>query len=117
MTTAQSTGALRVAHDASENLVLPEQAEYRADLADRLFACFVALAIVTVYTPLRTLHSLFTWTLIALLLLAALAWIFRGLFAIGKRQWTRRLIAVSGWTLCLTLALYTYLSDILYLVI
>jgi len=29
----------------------------------------------------------------------------------------RRLIAVSGWTLCLTLALYTYLSDILYLII
>jgi len=72
MTTAQSTGALRVDHDASENLVLPEQAEYRADLADRLFACFVALAIVTVYTPLRTLHSLFTWTLIALLPLATL---------------------------------------------
>jgi len=126
MTTAQSNGALRVEHDASENLVLPEQAEYRADLADRLFACFVALAVVTVYTPLRTLHSLFTWTLIALLplatyqdlfLLAALAWVFHGLFAIAKRQWARRLIAVSGWTLCLTLALYTYLSDILYLII
>ena len=50
MTTAQSTGALRVDHDASENLVLPEQAEYRADLADRLFACFVALAIVPGYS-------------------------------------------------------------------
>jgi lipoteichoic acid synthase len=126
MTEPQSADALRVDHDTRGNSPPPEQSEFRVDLADYLFACFVALAIVTVYTPLRTLHSLLTWSLTALLplatyqdllLLAVLAWIFHGLFAIAERQRPRRLIAVVGWTLCLMLALYTYLSDILYLII
>jgi hypothetical protein len=101
-------------HDTRGNSQPPEQSELRVDLADHLFACFVALAIVTVYTPLRTLHSLLTWSLTALLSLAtyqdllplaALAWVFHGLFAIAERQRTRRLIAVAGWTLCLVIAL------------
>jgi arylsulfatase A-like enzyme len=126
MTEAQSDGALRPDNHTPGNSPPPAQSEYRVDLADHLFACFVALAIVTVYTPLRTLHSLLTWGLTALLplatyqdllLLVVLAWIFHGLFAIAERQRTRRLIAVTGWTLCLVLALYTYLSDILYLII
>jgi lipoteichoic acid synthase len=126
MTGAQSAGAVRVDEDTSGNPMTPAPSEYRVDLPEHLFAGFVALAIVTVYTPLRTLHSLLTWKLIALLplatyqdlfLLAILAWVFHGLFAIAERQWARRSIAVAGWALCLTLALYTYLSDIIYLII
>jgi hypothetical protein len=110
----------------AENPSPPEQSDYLVDAPDHLFAAFVALAIVTVYTPLRTLHSLLTWTLTALLplatyqdilLLAVLAWMFHGLFAIAEGQRTRRLVAAVGWALCLTIALYTYLSDILYLII
>jgi arylsulfatase A-like enzyme len=100
--------------------------QHRADLADQLFAAFVGLAIVTVCTPLRTLHSLLTWGLVAmlplatykdLLLVVALAWLFDGLYTIVRRRWARRVVAVAGWTSCLTLALYTYLSDIIYLII
>ena len=122
----QSADALRIDGDKSGNPMPPAPSEYRVDITEHLFAAFVALAIVTVYTPLRTLHSLLTWKLIALLplatyqdlfLVAVLAWVFHGLFAVAERQWARRSIAVAGWALCLTLALYTYLSDILYLII
>ena len=126
MAETRPADVLRVDGDASANPMTPAPSEYWADIEEHLFACFVALAIVTVYTPLRTLHSLLTWKLIALLPLATyrdlsvlmvLAWVFHGLFAITQRRWVHRSIAVIGWTLCLTLALYTYLSDILYLVI
>jgi arylsulfatase A-like enzyme len=98
----------------------------RGDSAEYLFAGFLALAIVTIVTPVRTLHTLLPWRLIALLplatcqdlfLLAAIAWLFHGLFAIAKQPWARRLVAIAGWTICLLLALYTYLSNIIYLVI
>lgn len=98
----------------------------RGGSAEYLFAGFVGLAIVTVVTPLRTLHALLTWRMIALLplatfqdlfLIAVLAWIFYGLFAIAKRPWARNTVAVAGWTVCLGLALYTYLSAIIYLII
>ncbi len=98
----------------------------RGDSAECLFAGFIALAIVTIVTPLRSLHTLLSWRLIALLplatcqdlfLLAAIAWLFYGLFAIAKRSRARRLVAIAGWTICLVLALYTYLSTIIYLVI
>ena len=94
--------------------------------AEYLFAGFVGLAIVTIVTPLRTLHALLTWWMVALLplttfqdlfLIAFFAWIFHGLFAIAKRPWARNTVAVAGWAVCLGLALYTYLSDIIYLVI
>jgi len=96
------------------------------DSAEYLFAGFVALAIVTIVTPVRTLHVLLPWGLIALLplatcqdlfLLAVIVWIFHGLFAVARRPWARRLVAIAGWTVCLMLALYTYLSTIIYLVI
>ncbi|HVA40344.1 MAG TPA: sulfatase-like hydrolase/transferase, partial [Candidatus Binataceae bacterium] len=98
----------------------------RGDSGEYLFAGFVALAIVTVLTPLRALHALLTWRMIALLplttfrdlfLIAVLAWVFHGLLAIAKRPRARTAIAVAGWALCLALALYTYLSNILYLII
>ena len=94
--------------------------------AEHLFAAFVALAIVTIVTPLRTLHALLPWRLIAMLpfatfqdlfLLAAIAWLFHGFFAIAKPPWTRRLVAIAGWTVCLVLAVYSYLSGIIYLII
>ncbi len=96
------------------------------DSAEYLFAGFVALAIVTIVTPVRTLHVLLPWRLIALLplatcqdlfLLAVIVWLFHGLFAVAQRPWARRLVAIAGWTVCLMLALYTYLSNIIYLVI
>jgi arylsulfatase A-like enzyme len=126
LTVPQSAIASGVDPDADEKLTLAEQPEYRAEPADYLFAAFVGLAIVTVCTPLRTLHSLLTWGLVAMLplatyrdlfLVAALAWLFHGLFAMARWQWARRSVAVAGWALCLTLALYTYLSDISYLII
>ena len=96
------------------------------DSAEYLFAAFFALAILTIVTPARTLHSLLPWGRIALLplatcqdlfLLAAIAWLFHGLFAIAKRPWPRRLVAIAGWTICLWLALYSYLSQVVYLII
>ena len=60
------------------------------DSAEYLFAAFFALAILTIVTPARTLHTLLPWGRIALLplatcqdlfLLAAIAWLFDGLFA------------------------------------
>jgi arylsulfatase A-like enzyme len=98
----------------------------RRDAEDYLFAGFVALAIITVLTPLRTLHALLPWSTIArlplttfqdLFLLVIVSWSFHGLFFVAKWSWTRKTVAVAGWTVCLTLALYTYLSDILYLII
>jgi arylsulfatase A-like enzyme len=107
----------------------------RADSAEFLFAGFLALAIVTIVTSLRTLHALLGWQgpvprtvsrLIAflpfaafqdLLLLVLMAWLFHGLFAIAKWSWTRRLVAIAGWTICLALALYTYLNGIIFLII
>src|SRR5690348_17370126 len=112
MTSAQSGSALRVNGDTNGNSMAPAPSEHRVDAAESLFAVFVALALVTVYTPLRTLHSLLTWKLIALLplatyqdlgLIVVLAWGFHGLFALARRQRARRAIAVVGWTLCLTL--------------
>src|SRR5579863_9963408 len=123
---AQSAVAPDANPGAGESGTSAAHPEYRADLADQLFAAFVGLAIVTVCTPLRTLHSLLTWGLVALLpfatyrdlfLVVTFAWLFDGLYSIARRQWARRMVAVAGWTLCLTLALYTYLSDILYLII
>ncbi|HEY2523976.1 MAG TPA: sulfatase-like hydrolase/transferase [Candidatus Binataceae bacterium] len=123
---AQSAVAPGAGPDADDRLASAEQAEFRVDLADYLFAAFVGLAIVTVCTPLRTLHALLTWSLVALLplatyrdlfLVAALAWLFHGLFAIARPPWARRSVAIAGWTLCLMLALYTYLSDVIYLII
>ena len=123
---AQSAVAPDANPGAGESGTSAAHPEYRADLADQLFAAFVGLAIVTVCTPLRTLHSLLTWSLVALLPLATyrdlllvvtLAWLFDGLYTIARRQWARRVVAVAGWTLCLTLAVYTYLSDIIYLII
>ena len=102
------------------------QAEHHCGTADYLFAGFLALAIVTILTPLRTLHALLPWLTIArlplttfqdLFLIAVVAWIFHALLIVAKRPWMRTTVAVAGWTICLTLALYTYLSDILYLVI
>lgn len=101
-------------------------AQLRPTSAEYLFAAFVALALVTIVTPLRTLHALLPWRLIPMLplatfqdlfLLAAIAWLFHGLFAIAKPPWARRPVAIAGWTLCLALALYSYLSGIIYLVI
>jgi arylsulfatase A-like enzyme len=98
----------------------------RADSADYLFAGFAALALVTIVTPLRTLHALLPWRMIALLplatcedlfLLGIVAWLFHGLFAIAKRPQVRRFVTIAGWTICMMLALYTYLSSIIYLVI
>jgi arylsulfatase A-like enzyme len=106
---------------------IPAEAARRyRDAAEYLFAAFFALAILTIVTPARTLHSLLPWGRIALLplatcqdlfLLAAIAWLFHGLFAIAKRPWPRRLAAIAGWTVCLWLALYSYLSQIVYLII
>ncbi|HVB82844.1 MAG TPA: sulfatase [Candidatus Binataceae bacterium] len=105
---------------------LAAAARSRGDSAEYLFAGFIGLAIVTIITPVRSLHALLPWRLIALLplatcqdmfLLAVMAWLFHGLFAIAKPRWARRLVAVTGWTVCLLLALYTYLSGIIYLII
>jgi len=96
------------------------------DSAEYLFAGFIALTIVTVTAPLRTIHALLPWRRVVLLplatcqdlfVLAAIAWAFYGLFAIVKPPWARRLVAVAGWTVSVTLALYGYLSSIIYLVI
>jgi arylsulfatase A-like enzyme len=98
----------------------------RADSAEYPFAAFFALALITVVTPLRTLHALLTWRLIALLplatyqdllLVAVFAWLFYGLFAVAKRPRARLTVAVAGWALCLVLALYTHLSGIISLII
>ena len=126
LTVPQSAIASGVDPDTGDNLALAEQPEYRAEPADCLFAVFVGLAIVTVCTPLRTLHALLTWGLVALLplvtyrdlfLVAAFAWLFHGLFAIARWPWARRSVVAAGWAVCLTLALYTYLSDVIYLII
>ena len=126
MTSAQSAGALRIDGDTSGSPTPPAQSEYRSGIAEYLFAGFIALAIVTVLTPLRTLHVLLTWRMIALLplttfrdlfLVAVLAWFFHGLLAIAKQSRARTAVAVAGWAVCLALALYTYLSNILYLII
>ena len=91
-----------------------------------LFAGFIALAIITVLAPLRTMHSVLPWRLVALLplaacqdlfVLAAIAWVFYGLFAIARPRWARRLVAAAGWTVCGALALYSHLSAIIYLII
>ncbi|HVB82845.1 MAG TPA: sulfatase [Candidatus Binataceae bacterium] len=125
-TTPQSTGAARAGDDSSGRPAPRAQSEYRSGIAEYLFAGFVALAIVTVLTPLRALHALLPWRTIALLpltvfqdlfLIAVFAWIFYGLFVVVKRPWARTTVAVAGWTVCLTLALYTYLSGIIYLII
>src|SRR5579862_251047 len=96
------------------------------DAAEYLFAAFFALAVLTIVSPARTLHTLLPWGRIALLplatcqdlfLLAAIAWLFHGLFAIAKRPWSRRMAAIAGWTICLWLALYSYLNQVLYLII
>jgi arylsulfatase A-like enzyme len=98
----------------------------RGDRADYLFAGFVALAIVTILTPLRTLHALLPWPAIVrlplttfqdLFLISVFAWIFHGLLVVAKRPWARTTVAAAGWAVCLTLALYTYLSDVIYLII
>ena len=119
-------------HSASRaqvSIIAPTQASAsrpRADSTECLFAGFFVLALITALTPLRTLHSLLTWRLIALLplatyqdlfLVAIFAWIFRGLFAVAKQPAARRSVAAAGWTFCLVLALYTYLSSIIYLII
>ena len=124
--TPHSTGDTSAYVASHQYPVSPPSLEYRTEIAEYLFAGFVALAIVTVLTPLRTLHALLTWQTIALLplatfqdlfLIAVLAWIFHGLFAVIKGRRVRRMVAVAGWTGCLVLALYTYLSTILYLII
>lgn len=126
LTTAAPADASRVERDSSEDRTPGASLDRPVEPADRLFACFVALAIVTIYTPLRSLHSLLTWGLIALLplatykdllLLAGIAWLFHGFFAVSARRWMQRSIAVVGTAVCLTLALYSYLSTILYLII
>ena len=86
----------------------PAVALPRRNNGEYLFAALCALTIVTIATPLRTIHALLSWKLIALLplatcqdlfLVASLAWLFHGLFAIAKRPWATRLIAIAGWTI------------------
>jgi arylsulfatase A-like enzyme len=96
------------------------------DGCEYLFAGFIALVIVIITAPMRTIHALLPWQRVVLLplatyqdlfVLAAIAWAFYGLFSIAKPPWARRLVATAGWTVCVTLALYGYLSGIIYLVI
>jgi arylsulfatase A-like enzyme len=119
-----SRADIAVAANTTEKLAAA--ARPRRDSGEYLFAAFFALTIVTIVTPLRTIHALLPWKLVALLplatcqdlfLLAALAWLFHGLFAIAKRPWATRLVAIAGWTVCLLLAVYSYLSQIIYLII
>src|SRR5512146_632848 len=115
----QPIGTTQVGQDSSRIPTPGARSECRCGLADYLFASFVALAIVTILTPLRTLHALLPWRTIArlplttfqdLFLIAIVAWIFHCLLVVAKRPWARTAVAVAGWTVCLTLALYTYLS-------
>jgi arylsulfatase A-like enzyme len=111
---------------ASARAAVAWTAAAHRDSAEYLFAGFIALTFVTVATPLRTIHALLAWRLVVslplatcqdLFVLAAIAWAFYGLFAIARPPWARRLVAVAGWTVCVTIALYSYLSSIIYLVI
>src|SRR5215469_6018497 len=96
----------------------------RPDCADYLFGGFLGLAVATELSPLRilplTAHAVWLLPFVTfqdLALLAALAWLFHGLLSVVKQSTARRALAALGWILCLLLALYPYLSVVIFAII
>src|SRR5579863_3451714 len=108
----------------AENVLQPARpavSRIRLDCADYLFAGFVGMAFVTVLAPVRRVYL--PTHLIRLLpfltyqdlgLLIALAWLFHGLLSAITRPAARRALALVGWILCLSLALYSYLNALIF---
>ena len=102
----------------------PARARIRPDSADYLFGGFLGLAVATELSPLRilplTAHAVWLLPFVTfqdLALLAALAWLFHGLLSVVKQATARRALAAVGWILCLLLALYPYLSVVIFAII
>jgi arylsulfatase A-like enzyme len=111
----------------AENILQPSRPavrRIRLDCADYLFAAFVGLAVATVLSPIRTVYlpthlirllPLVTYQDLGLVI--ALAWLFHGLLSLVTRPAARGAVAFVGLTLCLLLALFSYLSVVIFAIV